>query len=206
MIDHLLQSLMATSYWEIAAMLLSITYLLLAMRQNSLCWFAAFASTSIYLVIFWEVNLLMDSILQFYYLIMAVYGLYIWQFSQKEKTMLRIQSWSFKKHSIFIISLACISLILGFMMDNYTQADFPYIDSATTCFSVFTTYLVAQKVLENWLYWIVIDSVSVYIYFEKSLILTAFLFVLYTVLVIFGYFQWKSEHNRATPLTQPAYS
>ena len=76
-------------------------------------------------------------------------------------------------------------------MANYTQASFPYLDSATTCFAVMTTYLVAKKVLENWFYWIVINTVSIYLYFSKGLMLTTALFVVYVFMAIAGYFMWR---------------
>ena len=80
-------------------------------------------------------------------------------------------------------------------MDNYTKADFAYIDSATTVFALFSTFMLAQKVIENWLYWIIIDAVSIYIYIQKGFYLTAILFVLYTVLAVVAYLTWKKELN-----------
>ncbi len=80
-------------------------------------------------------------------------------------------------------------------MDNYTSADFAYIDSATTVFAVFTTYMLAQKILENWLYWIVIDIVSIYIYMNKGFYLTSALFIAYTLLAYIAYLQWKREYT-----------
>ena len=79
-------------------------------------------------------------------------------------------------------------------MANYTSADFAYLDTFTTVFAVFATYMLTKKVLENWLYWIVIDTVSIYIYINKGFYLTAILFVIYTILAYIAYRQWKKEY------------
>ena len=69
----------------------------------------------------------------------------------------------------------------------------PIIDSFTTCFSIIATFLVVKKILENWIYWIIIDLVSIYIYFSRDLHLTSLLFLVYTVIAIIGYFNWKKK-------------
>lgn len=182
--------------WEAVAMILAIAYLLLAIKQSLWCWAAAFFSTLIYSVIFFDVSLLMDSALNVYYIIMAVYGWYSWKYLGKNKNdELQITSYGLNKNIKIIVILSIISLCLGYVMANYTSADFAYIDSFTTIFAVFSTYLLAKKVIENWIYWIVIDSISIYIYIQKELNLTALLFVIYTVLAFVAYKKWKEEYE-----------
>jgi nicotinamide mononucleotide transporter len=189
----------------------------LAAKGNIWCWPAAFVSTLIYTVIFYDVYLWMDSLLQLYYLLMAFYGWYCWRTHQSaeqranqandipsasfnnknqekranDRNKLIIQQWPLILHAKIIISLTLLSLALGWLMATYTPAHFPYLDSATTVFAVFATYLVTQKVLENWLYFIVIDFVSIYLYVEKSLTPTAALFGCYVLLAGYGYWQWR---------------
>lgn len=88
-----------------------------------------------------------------------------------------------------------VSYLVGWAMANYTPADFPYFDAATTVFAVFATFMVIKKVLENWLYWLVIDFVSIYIYLEKGLTPTAVLFGLYVILAAYGYYQWHKRYQ-----------
>lgn len=177
-------------------MALAIAYLILAIKQNIWCWPAAFFSTLIYSIIFFDVSLLMDSALNVYYLIMAVYGWYTWKYGGKlQNTELEVSTYGLIKNIKIIALLSVISLVFGFVMSNYTSADFAYIDSFTTIFAVFTTYMLAQKVLENWIYWIVIDFISIYIYIQKGLNLTAILFVIYTVLAFVAYRKWKEEYE-----------
>ena len=192
--------------WELIAVIAALFYVVLAAKENSWCWPAALISTIIYTVIFYDVYLWMDSLLQLYYIAMAIYGWYCWrQSSTKVNASQKIQSWPLLLHGKMIVLLLAISLILGWVMANYTPTDFPYLDSATTVFAVFATYLVAKKVLENWLYWIVIDAVSIYLYIEKELTPTAVLFVLYVIIAIYGYMQWLTKHdNDSSKLTESA--
>lgn len=174
--------------------LAALLYVIFAACQNILCWPAALVSTILYTYIFYDVYLWMDSLLQVYYIIMALYGWYCWTKVDINKPTI-ISTWPWKKHLNINMVLIVISFGLGYLMANYTPTDFPYLDSFTTVFAVFTTYLVTQKVLENWLYWIVIDAASIFIYFEKSLEPTAYLFILYVGLACFGYLRWLANYK-----------
>lgn len=189
---------------EWVAVILSLAYVIFAANNNSWCWPAAFISTIIYAAIFYDVQLLMDSLLQVYYLIMAIYGWYCWHNNSLalkdgatgQELKAPIKSLSGQFHLIAISILTLLSLGLGWLMDNFTNADFAYLDSATTVFAVFATYLVAKKVLENWLYFVVIDFVSIYLYIEKSLTPTAFLFAIYVVIATLGYSKWRKIYQQ----------
>lgn len=178
--------------WEALAVFLAMAYLLLAMKTSVWCWAAAFASTAIYTVLFWKVALLMESVLNIYYMGMALYGYWQWTQGGGKHQGVKVTTWSLKIHLKLIAITALVSLFIGHGMASYTQAAFPYLDAATTCFAVVTTYLVAKKVLENWLYWVVIDLLSIYLYLNKGLMLTSLLFVLYVCLAVAGYFLWRT--------------
>ena len=182
--------------WEMVAVFLSVIYLILAIKQNLWCWVAAFFSTLIYSILFFDASLLMDSALNIFYLVMAVYGWYSWKYSNgiKNHENLEINSYGLIKNIKIIIFLTILTFALGFYMENYTTADYAYLDTFTTVFAVFATYLLTKKVLENWLYWVVIDTVSIYIYINKGFYLTAILFVVYTILAYIAYREWKKEY------------
>lgn len=179
---------------EWCAVVAALFYVVLAACKNIWCWPAALVSTILYTYIFYDVYLWMDSLLQVYYVVMALYGWYCWSRVDGSQQDV-ISVWSWQKHCKINVLLVVTSLLLGFLMANYTPTDFPYLDSLTTVYAVFTTYLVTQKVLENWLYWIAIDALSVYIYIEKSLDATAILFVLYVGLCVFGYIKWLADYR-----------
>ena len=189
-------ALEAMSVWEILAVVLGVFYLVLAMKERIECWYAAFVSTAIYSVLFWDVNLLMESALQIYYLLMAVFGWHQWRKKSDQQNDLLIHTWSLKNHLMVLLSLIVLVGLSGYFLAANTSAAWPYVDSFTTWGSVITTYMVARKVLENWLYWLVIDSVSIFLYFDRELYLTALLFALYVVLVIIGFYQWRREYQQ----------
>lgn len=182
--------LLATSPMEGLAVLLAIAYLWLAMRQSQWCWPAALASTLIYVVLFYDVALLSESVLNGYYMAMAVYGWWSWRQGSKGEA-LPVASRPWHWHLKLIAFGAVASLAWGHMMASYTQAAFPYLDGATSCFAVITTWMVTRKVLENWLYWVVIDGVSIWLYLQKHLAMTAVLFALYVLMAIAGYWSWR---------------
>lgn len=197
----------AMSIWEVVAVILGVAYLVLAMRQNILCWYAAFGSTAIFSWLFWDVSLVMESGLNVYYLIMAVYGWWVWrgnknseensQLAEQEAKL--IQTWSLARHGLIIGGIVLISLATGYGLEKNTTAALPYLDSFTTWGAVITTYMVAQKVLENWLYWVVIDLVAIYLYIDRELYLTALLMAIYVVLAVAGWFIWLKEFRQQEP-------
>lgn len=179
---------------ETVAVVLSIAYLVLAMRENSLCWCCAFFSTAIYVVIFGDVSLYMESALNIYYMAMAIYGWYQWRRGGPGNQGVALSVWSARQHFFAIGSIALATVISGYMLTETTEARLPYIDSFTTWASILTTVMVARKVLENWLYWIVINSVSIFLYLDRELYQTAAMFVLYLVLATIGYFAWRKNY------------
>ena len=195
---------------ELIAMLLSLAYVILAAKGSLWCWPAAFISTALYTYIFYDVLLLMDSALNAYYLFMAVYGYLQWSkqtdTGSSNSVELTIVSCALSWHIKACLALAVVATILGYVMATYTPADFPYLDTYTTVYAVFATYLVAQKVLENWLYWIVIDFVSIYLYIEKGLVPTTVLFVTFVIVAAYGYAKWLRLYQKSAIDLQPSIS
>ena len=191
----------AMSIWEVVAVILGIAYLVLAMRQSILCWYAAFGSTAIFSWLFWDVSLVMESGLNVYYLIMAIYGWSVWRGNkEKSETNVAIKTWSLSRHGLIIAGVILMSLATGYGLEKNTNAALPYLDSFTTWGAVITTYMVAQKVLENWLYWLVIDTVAIYLFIDRELYLTALLMIVYVVLATIGWFMWLKEYRQQTEL------
>ena len=175
---------------EFVAVFFSILYVILAAKESIWCWGAAAISVILYIYICFFAQLYPETGLQVFYLFMAFYGFYHWN---KKEQKLQISEWSISKH-LFIVALGTIlTFLMGFYFATYTNAKMPIVDSFTTVFSIFATYMVVKKILGNWLYWIVIDTVSVYLYFSRDLHLTSLLFMAYTIIAIFGYFSWMKK-------------
>ena len=186
------------SHWETTAVLLGVAYLVLAMRQSQWCWYAAFGSTAIFSWLFLDVSLLMESALNVYYLAMAVYGWLAWRNGTGDQPELPVQRWGLAQHGVAIGGVVLISLISGWLLTHNTHAALPYLDSFTTWGAVLTTWMVTRKVLENWLYWVVIDAAAVYLYIDRGLYLTAVLMAFYVVLASAGFFIWLRDYRQQT--------
>ena len=189
---ELLQSFLLIEFnWsvlETIAVIFSLLYVYLAAHQNNLCWLAAVISVSLYIYICFNAKLYAETVLQVFYFLMAIYGFYSWK---KNNSQLQISTWPIKKH-LFIIFLGTIlTFFLGFIFSNYTDAEMPLVDSFTSVFSVFATYMVVKKILSNWLYFIIIDIISTYLYFSRDLHLTSLLFLLYTFIAVAGFIKWN---------------
>ena len=194
------EQLQALSPLELSAVALAIAYLVLAIRQNIWCWLCAGISTAIYIYLFADAKLYMESFLNVFYFVMAIYGWYVWHFGKSGDDELPVAVWPRSVHMNAIAIIVTMSLTSGFLLERFTDAEFPYIDSMTTWSAIWATFLVARKVLENWWYWLVIDAVSVFIYWARDLQLTSLLFVIYVVLVPIGLLSWtRSYRQQATP-------
>jgi nicotinamide mononucleotide transporter len=180
--------------WEALAVLLGIAYLLLAARESLWCWYAAFLGTAIYLVLFWRVQLYLESALQVYYLAMALYGWWHWRRPRAQEA-LPIRRFSAAAHGTAIGAVLALSALSGWLLTRYTDAALPYLDAFTTWGSVVTTWMVARKVLENWLYWIVIDSAAIVLYLDRGLLLTAALFAAYVLIAGGGFLVWRRHYR-----------
>lgn len=108
---------------------------------------------------------------------------------------LQITSWALPQHLWVIFGVLTLSCISGYLLQENTEAAWPYVDSFTTWSSVLTTYMVTRKILENWLYWIVIDFVAMMLYIERGLYPTAMLFFVYLILCVFGFVAWKRYYQ-----------
>ena len=107
-----------------------------------------------------------------------------------------IHRWHWPQHVAALAVITGAALVSGYLLAANTEAALPYLDSFTTWGAVVTTFMVARKVLENWIYWFVIDGVSIFLYIDRGLYLTAALFVAYTVIVVFGFIAWRKVYLR----------
>jgi nicotinamide mononucleotide transporter len=184
---------------EVIAVVAAVAYLLLAIRQNILCWFFALVSTAIYIALFIDAQLYMESLLNVFYFGMALYGWYAWHKGSERESSLPVSRWPLQVHAAAIAAVVGVSMLTGALLQNYSDAAYPYVDSLTTFSAIWATFLVARKVLENWWYWLVIDAVSVFLYWARDLQLTSLLFVAYVALVPFGMIAWTRAYHSQQP-------
>jgi nicotinamide mononucleotide transporter len=188
----LIEQLKQTTPWEATAAALGLVYLLLAMRRNLLCWLCAFLSTGLYIVVFPGKLLYMQSLLQVFYLVVAVYGFIDWRKGRTDDGDVRIESWSIRQHLLAALLVIIATILNGWLLQG-TDSPAPYLDSFVTWASVVTTWMVARRIIENWLYWIVVDSAAAWLYFSQGLLVTTLLFIVYVGIVVRGYYVWRRD-------------
>lgn len=187
----------ATSNIEIIAVAFGLAYIVLAAKENAWCWPAAFIGTGTSVYLFWDGKIYMESLLNIYYLLMAVYGWWQWCYGGADKSTLRISRFTMVQHCVAISLVIILTLISGYFLSAKTDAALPYLDSFTTWSAVITTWMVTRKILENWLYWILINSAAIYLFVERGFLLYAILYALYIVIAVFGYRQWQQSYRNA---------
>ena len=180
---------------ELTAVLFGLAYVLLAIKIHHWCWYMTLCGGALFLWLFWSVELYLMSLLQIFFMGIAIYGLFKWDPNSKklEKRITKIKP----KTNLYILSLIFLSsTIIGWFLSQFTDDALPYLDTVTTVASLVTSWMVAKKILDNWLYWIVIDAISIYIYIERGLYLTALLFTIYLIMAALGYHQWKRSYRQ----------
>jgi nicotinamide mononucleotide transporter len=188
---------------EIIAVAFAIAYLLLAVRQSLWCWPAALISVLLSIWLFYTAKLYMEAALQGFYAAMAVYGWRQWRRGAVPGRPLPIVVWPLSRHAVAVAGILALTGGFGWVL-SHGDAAFPYWDSFTTVAAVLATFMVAHKVLENWIYWFVIDTVSLFLYTARELYLYAGLFALYLVLIVVGFRAWRQTLRAQLP--DPGYS
>ncbi|WP_044118384.1 nicotinamide riboside transporter PnuC [Alkaliflexus imshenetskii] len=195
-------------YWiELAGTIFAIIYLSLSIRENIWLWPVGFLTSFFYLIVFFQSRLYADMGLQFYYLVVSVYGWFHWMGQRKNGVLVKtdLPTVSIVKMQ-WIVYLLAIGILIIFIyialiflpgMLDLPPSDLPLGDAFTTAASIVATWMLARKFLENWLIWIVVNAFSLGMYAYKGLYITVFLFVIYTAMSVVGYYRWKRHmlHN-----------
>lgn len=192
--ESVYQGILLTSIWEWIAVLTGVAYVILAALRSIWCWGFAIVSSSIYVYLCIAGQLYIESVLQVFYVVMGIVGWMAWtedndEFSKEKE----LSFWSIKSHILNIGVSGITALGLGFCFDYFTNQANPYADAFTTVFSLVATFMVIQKVVENWIYWIVIDIVSIFLYHQRGYSLSAVLYFVFTILAIVGLIAWYKK-------------
>ena len=187
----MISNFIVQNWLESTAVIFAILYLILAVKQNILCWTAGIISSVLYFFIMQKAGLYMEAYLQVFYVVMGIYGWSQWSASNASNPSFIVNTWSKYQHMITISIILVLSLLSGLLLERYTDAALPFLDALVSWGAVVATYMVAKKLLENWIYWFVIDATSIFLFIERGLWLSAVLFATYLVIIFFGYQSWN---------------
>jgi nicotinamide mononucleotide transporter len=200
MIDQFL-SWFLTNWVEFLGTLFGISYVFLSIRQNILTWLLGFITSALYIYVFFVSKFYADMGLQFYYVWISIYGWIIWtrgKQTENGREVLPVTRLSKELMPVLAFISFILWVVIYYILKEFTDSPVPLGDAFTTALSIVATWMLARKILEHWLIWVVVDAVSLLLYLYKGLYPTSVMFVIYTLAAIWGYFEWKKVMLRTT--------
>lgn len=184
---------------ELSGSVFGLIYVLLSIRQSIYTWPAGIITSLLYCWIFLEAKFYAGMGLQVYYVIISIYGWWNWSHggqSGSGEEMLRV-SYTTRDLwiKLFVLNLF-LTLLMYYLLSRYTDSPIPFGDAFTTSLSIIATWMLARKKIEQWLIWIFIDLVSVGLYMYRGLYPTVFLFIVYAVMAVIGFYEWRKEPKK----------
>jgi nicotinamide mononucleotide transporter len=198
-VDSVWSGLVATSAAEAASVALGLAYSVWAIRRSRWCWVAGGLSSAILIYLALAARLPMQAALQGYYVVISVYGWWHWTREEEMRGTLAVTTWSLRWHLTACAAVILISVLTAHWLATQTQAAWPFLDSLTTWGSLYATWLQARVKLENWLYWIFIDSVLGFLFGTRGLYLVALLSVVYLGVSAVGFIRWLKTYRTPVP-------
>ncbi|NCC72852.1 MAG: nicotinamide riboside transporter PnuC [Sphingobacteriia bacterium] len=196
--DLFYQNLIHTTWLEAIAVIFGLLSVWYAKKANILVYPTGIISVLIYVYICYFAGLYADMGINFFYFLVSVYGWYKWKHKDQSNKELPISRCSRLQHFSGIILTIIFFFILQYVLREFTDSTVPYIDSFTTAVFITGMLLMALKKIENWIYWIIGDIVSVPLYFHKELMLTSFQYFVFLILAVMGYIEWQKHLKHTT--------
>jgi len=184
-------------HWiEVVGFATGFIFIFLEIKENKWMWPVGFLSALFYVFVFFQAKFYADMFLQFYYLIISVYGWYVWTKGKNDEDVIVISSGKNRQFIVLAIVSFILFLLVAYILQRFTDSPLPYWDSLTTSLSIVAVWMLAKKIIEQWFVWIFVDLLSAVLYIYKDLYLTSLLYLIFAVLAFVGYLQWKKIMNK----------
>jgi len=193
--EILYQNILDTTLLEIIAVIFGILSVWYSKKVNILVYPTGIISVLIYVYICFFAKLYADMGINFVYFVMSIYGWYFWTRKTADKKTVPISFCSKREHFINLMMFVFFFISLTYVLKNYTDSNVPIWDSLTTAFFIVGMWLMAKKKVENWIFWIIGDVISIPLYFYKGLVFTSFQFIIFLILAILGYIEWRQKYK-----------
>jgi nicotinamide mononucleotide transporter len=178
------------NFIEIIAVISGLLYVVYTIRENILLWLFGIISSALYIWVFYNSGIYAYAILYVYYVIIGFYGWYNWG-KISDDTLVRIR----RTPRVLLVGCISVTFIIAvpifYSLKRYTDTDMAAADSLLTSGGMVATWMLTQKYIEQWLFWIAIDIVSCGVMIYKGLYPSSVLFLIYGILAIKGYVEWK---------------
>ncbi|CAM2855968.1 nicotinamide mononucleotide transporter [Flavobacterium psychrophilum] len=182
---------------ELVAIFFGLSSVWCAKKNNIWVFPTGLISTFIYAYLLWQWDLLGDSMINGYYFIMSIYGWYHWTRKKEDAQEFPISVITNKEKIIglIIFVLTLIFVIIVYIYFGKFTNWYSYIDTFLTAIFFVGMWLMAKRKIENWLFWILGDLISIPLYFAKGYTFTSFQYIIFTIIAVFGYLEWKKILN-----------
>ena len=191
---------LAHTLLELFAVTMNILSVIYAKRNSILVYPTGLIGTGIFVYILYNFSLLGDMIINFYFVLMSIYGWYYWAQKKDGQTLNNVSTTSIKEY-YFILILGITSLLSIYLVYNfYDKWDSwtAYVDTITTAIFFVAMYLMARRKVESWIFWIIGDLITIPLYFYKGLTISSIQYLIFLILAILGYISWKKILNSST--------
>ena len=185
-------------YLELVAVFFGLCSVWYAKKDNLLVFPTGLISTSIYAYLLWQWSLLGDSMINVYYFIMSIYGWYHWTRKKDdvEEFPISIMTLKEKKMAVIIFIATLIFVVVVYLYFNKFTSWYSYLDTLLTGIFFVGMWLMAKRKIENWIFWIVGDILSIPLYLAKGYTFTSFQYIVFTIIAIYGYLEWRKILNK----------
>lgn len=185
---------------EITGAIFGLLSVWFAKKDNILVFPTGLVSTFIYAYLLWQWELLGDSMINVYYFVMSIYGWYHWTRKKGSQVEFPIAVMNNKEKGIAVVlfTATIIFVVLVYFYFNKFTNLYSYIDTFLTAIFFVGMWLMAKRKIENWIFWIIGDIISIPLYFAKGFTFTSLQYLIFTIVAIYGYSEWKKILNNST--------
>jgi nicotinamide mononucleotide transporter len=193
LLSHLYSNILNTSWLEVVAVVFGILSVWFARKENIWVYPTGIINVLIYVYLCYFAGLYADMGINAFYFVMSVFGWYNWSRRDENLHHVPISSLSIKGWSFFILLTAVAFGIIYYVLTEFTDSTVPVFDSFTTALFIAGMWLMALKKIENWLFWILGDLLVIPLFAMKGLVFTSVQYIVFLVLAILGYIEWRKR-------------
>ena len=186
---------LADHFIEICGALTGFIYLGCSIRQHFLTWPVGLLNALFYIGVFFNSKIYADMSLQFYYVVISIFGWWNWLHGNSEGKVLEVTRTAAALWFKLAFASVALFIFIAVLLERYTDSPVAIWDALVTALSIVATWMLAKKKIEHWLIWIVVDAISIGLFLSRQLYPTSLLFIVYTVLALYGFLEWRKSLN-----------
>ncbi|MEM0910611.1 MAG: nicotinamide riboside transporter PnuC [Pseudomonadota bacterium] len=203
-IQDFVSGFLGASSIEIIASISGFICVFLIIKRNIWCWFFGFIQVTLFTHVFFESKLYSNAGLHVIYMFLQIYGWWNWRHHRDSEKDLIVEHSGAAFMSYVAASAVLSTLLLGYIMQTYTNANMAFLDAFIACTSLIAQVLLTRRYWFNWVLWICVNVVSIYVYFQQGLYPTVLLYSCFLIMCLFGVTEWLKKYRAQLSLVSSA--